>query len=131
MSTRRTLSLLVICIIAVVAAAAWSSRADSAQPGSGFDLKGQNSALTSVSAVETRDSGIHAIYLNDAIPDEGCDLTDRAIVLGTQDHGGAMLDAAMTALAYSRRVVVRVEGCSVLTPASKTTAPRVVRILIL
>jgi len=90
--------------------------------------KGQNSDASTITQIEARDCGFTAIYLNTALPDEGCTRTDRAIIVASQDSENNLFSTATTAFIHEIRVFVRVEGCVGITPGSKTTAPLVIRI---
>ena len=95
-----------------------------------IDPKAQTSPFERFRSIETRESGFHAVFLNVEVPDEGCDLTDRAIIVATTDGGRAMFNTALMAFVNGRRAVVRVDGCISLAPGSSLTAPRAVKVQI-
>lgn len=88
----------------------------------------QDAPLSLVRKVEARFHGIHSVYIDEQIPDEGCDFTDRMVVDTVGDPGGlVMVNIANDALLFNKRVISRVDGCA---PFNRTgsTAPRAVRI---
>lgn len=92
----------------------------------------ENSEHRKIYSVETRESGVHAVYFNGPIPSQNCTFSDRAVIVDTGDNGAkAMLDVALFAMAGERFfpvVVVRVDGCTAFNPPSPDTAPRAVRL---
>ena len=114
-----------VCVISIAAFANQNVDMDFA-----IEDKAQNSPISGIRSIETRESGLYAVYLNVDVPDEGCDLMDRAIIVGTTDTGRAMFDTALTGLAQRRGALVRVEGCIPIGPGSSLTAPRAVKVQI-
>lgn len=95
------------------------------------NLLAANTEQLQVISIESRDSGYHAIYLSGSMPNEGCVLNDRAIILESNEGGKAMLSLSLSALAASKKVIVGVEGCTVIAPEQpQYTAPKVVKIQI-
>ena len=81
-----------------------------------------------VRKVETRFHGIHSVYIDEAIPDQGCDLSDRAVVNTVEDPGGLlMVEVAKDALLWNKNIIMRIDGC---VPFNRVgaTAPRIIRL---
>lgn len=91
-----------------------------------------NSSIDIIDTIESRDNGYHAIFLQGGVPDESCDLTDRAILANSSAGGQAMLDVALAALINHRSVILRVSGCSVISPdQAHLTAPSLKKVQIM
>lgn len=81
-----------------------------------------------VDSIETRESGFHGIYLSVNIPDEGCSLTDRAVLVESDPGGASQLAVLLAALAADKQIVVGVTGCTGLGTSNPATAPRIVKV---
>ena len=101
-------------------------------------LAAQNSGVMRVSSIVSRDSGSHAIFFQPesyngpyAVPDQGCALSDRAVIVEQTAGGGTMLQVILSALTNSKRVLIQVDGCTPLDPATPlVTAPKVTKVQI-
>lgn len=88
----------------------------------------QDSLFSKVERVEARAVGVHSVYLESQIPDEGCDFDDRAVIDTRTEPGGLyMAELVKDALTFGRSIKLRVEGC---VPINVTglTAPRIILI---
>ena len=122
---------LVTGLISIGAFAHQSSGTDFPDLDFSADLKVQVSPKRQILALQAEGVGYHTLFIgNGLVPDEGCDQTDRAIIVGAADEGEALFEAALMAKVRTRPVQLVVEGCAVLRPGSMTTAPQVVRLLV-
>lgn len=87
----------------------------------------ENSGFMKVTSIEARDTGYHAIYFNGAIPDQGCTLPGRAVVVNT-NNGNTLLSLAATALENNLSVVIKVDGCVPILPGSTATAALITKL---
>jgi hypothetical protein len=82
-----------------------------------------------VHRVISRESGYHAVYLESGLPDLGCTLTDRAIILNTDNGSESMLSLATMATIHSKPVRINVIGCeSIDANQPSITAPKAVTV---
>ena len=108
----------VILLVSILTLSAYAHAAD-------------NTAVVNIKSIELRDTAHHAIFVNGAVPFEGCDLSDRAILIENVGSGRAMLGTAMLALGADKKVTIRVDGCTEINPGQTTlTAPRAVKMQI-
>lgn len=121
---------LTICVFSITAFAGDGTDKELESLGFAIEAKAGNSPSGGIRSIETRDSGFQAVYLTAAVPDESCDLADRAIIVSTTDAGRAMFDTAMMALVHAKAVIVRVDGCVSIAPETSLTAPRVIKVQI-
>jgi hypothetical protein len=129
--------LLILCIVLTLTAGIEAKAATiadfSARAAVGESFSTTNNTSPSlIVAIDTRDSGFNAIYLNVAIPSQGCTNEDRVIIDTGNTGGLLMFSTALGALKIGKQVSVRVVGCVSLNPTdplgASMTAPRVVRV---
>ncbi len=94
----------------------------------GEPIPGSNSVVTKISRMVSRDNGQHNLYIMDTVPDQNCDLTDRAVLTETSSSHKAMYASALTAFLNSVNVVLRVEGCTDANQDGSPTAPKVTKV---
>lgn len=87
-----------------------------------------NTAEVFVESIETRNNGLHALYLSGAIPSQNCSLSDRAVIVESDSGSKSQLSAALTAFSTGKKVVVGVVGCVDIGTGQSLTAPKVVKI---
>ena len=91
-------------------------------------LKGTNSEFTRVISIESRSSGYHAIYFDTNLPDLGCDTNQRGVILDADTGSELMISLAQISLQDFRRVIARVEGCTIIETGVTYTAPKIIKI---
>ena len=85
-----------------------------------------------VTSIIARGDGHHNIRTNGALPDMGCTLTDRAIIVGSDFGAKTEMDVALAAYLNFNCVAVAVDGCvAISADQPQITAPRVVRLQLL
>ena len=90
-----------------------------------------NSAKVKIDSIESRDSGYHSIFVVGSLPaDQGCILSDRAVVIETDNSSKTMLSVALTALTSGKDVVIQVSGCTPINTGYTNTAPKVTKVQI-
>ena len=91
----------------------------------------ENTQSMKLFSIESRESGSHALYFTGSIPNQGCTLSDRAVIVESSPGGGTMLQVAFTALTTRQLVIARVDGCVPINPPDTTiTAPKVTKLQI-
>ena len=94
-----------------------------------------NSQPSIITTIESRSSGYHAIYLSNLIPDQGCYLSDRGVIVEKDVSGKTETAIALTALSIGKRIILRVDGCVGIdtNPGSnpEVTASRIVKVQII
>lgn len=108
---------------------------------SGQSFAGGNTATESITSIESRYSGYHAIYmtlsgtnnigiLSSAIlANEGCVLADRAILLESDAAGKTEFAMLLSTYLLNKKAIIRVDGCVQIDPAqTQYTAPRIVKV---
>ena len=70
-----------------------------------------NSSRMSVTSIESRASGVHDIYFSNTVPDQGCNLTDRANLDERLVAGKSMFSVLLSSFMANKEVVIRVDGC--------------------
>jgi hypothetical protein len=93
---------------------------------------GNTASPALVNKIETREGGLHSVFLSGgvAIPNEGCTLVDRAVINEYDIGGKTEVSVLLAALVSGKTVTLRVDGCKEIAPGSATTAPRIVKVLI-
>lgn len=79
-----------------------------------------NSAKMKVTSIESRESGLHDIRFDGVVPDQGCELSDRAILDETLTGGKSMFSVLLAAFISEKELVIRVDGC--------LTAPKIIKV---
>jgi len=79
-----------------------------------------NSEKMSITSIESRESGQHDIYFNGAVPDQGCNLADRAILDESLTGGKSMFSVLLSAFVSGKDVAIRVDGC--------LSAPKIIKV---
>ena len=79
-----------------------------------------NSARMSVTSIESRYYGVHDIYFSGTVPDQGCNLTDRANLDESLVGGKSMFSVLLSAFMANKEVVIRVDGC--------LAAPKIIKV---
>ncbi|MEP0177616.1 MAG: hypothetical protein ABJD02_03435 [Paraglaciecola sp.] len=79
-----------------------------------------NSARMKVTSIESRESGQHDIYFDGVVPDQGCSLSDRAILDESLTGGKSMFSVLLAAFMSEKGLVIRVNGC--------LSAPKIIKV---
>nr|VFK33052.1 MAG: hypothetical protein BECKMB1821G_GA0114241_11359 [Candidatus Kentron sp. MB]VFK35646.1 MAG: hypothetical protein BECKMB1821I_GA0114274_113410 [Candidatus Kentron sp. MB]VFK77483.1 MAG: hypothetical protein BECKMB1821H_GA0114242_11459 [Candidatus Kentron sp. MB] len=88
-----------------------------------------SSGITNIVSIESRESGYHAVYISGTMPDEGCTLLDRGILIASTPGAESMFNVAMAALDKQNSVLIRVDGCTIIEPVQpEHTAPHIRKI---
>jgi hypothetical protein len=89
-----------------------------------------NTLPAKILSIETRQSGLHAIFINSSVPNEGCSLQDRAILVESDPSAKIMYATLLMAAAANYDVVIRVNGCSPIDNPNSTglQSPRIIKI---
>jgi hypothetical protein len=89
-----------------------------------------NSLPSKITSIETRQSGYHSVYLNNAIPNEGCGLQDRAVLVESDASSKLLYATLLAAVVAGYDVIIRVSGCvSIDTGATiQYWAPKIIKI---
>ncbi|MDV5168338.1 hypothetical protein [Photobacterium rosenbergii] len=88
----------------------------------------ENSSPMKVKSIESRYSGAHALYGSSTIPDQGCTLKDRGIIVETDAGSKTMISVALSALVSGKQAIVQVSGCTMISPGHGVeTAPKITK----
>lgn len=90
---------------------------------------GANSPVGNITNFVPRNSGYHSLFLDVAVPSQGCTSSDRGIIVESDAGGKAILASIMMAISGGNQVDIRVDGCAPINPAEVTdTAPKIVKV---
>jgi hypothetical protein len=91
-----------------------------------------NTTPAKIASIETRQSGLHAIFLNTPIPNEGCNLQDRVILVESDPSYKTMYSTLLMAAASGYNAVLRVNGCTPIDNPNPSglQSPRVIKVQI-
>lgn len=96
----------------------------------GFTHAANNTAPAQILSIETRQSGLHAIFINMPVPNEGCTLQDRAILVESDSSYKTMYATLLMAAASGYNVVLRVNGCTPIDNPNPTgyQSPKIIKV---
>ncbi len=92
----------------------------------------ENSPLTTMSNIVSRDDGYHAIYINAGLSNsDSCDMFDRIILVEESSTDRSMLAMLLTSLMSNASVILKVDGCVIVHSETTLTAPVLTKVKIL
>lgn len=98
---------------------------------SAYAYAGGNTSITNIDSLALRDSGHHTVFVQAAVPGQGCDLDDRAILVESDGSGQAMLGTLLVAISAEKPVLIQVDGCADTNPGTNIlTAPKLIKVKI-
>jgi hypothetical protein len=95
-----------------------------------FSNTSENTASELITRTVFRDTGIHAVYLQNSLGDiQGCELSDRFVFDVNGSGGQSMLAAVMTASLSGVPIRAKIEGCIDTGGVILITAPKAIAII--
>lgn len=89
----------------------------------------ENSPIGNITNFVPRNNGFHSVFIDVAIPNQGCTTADRGIIVESDTGGKTLLATTMMAISGGNQIDLRVSGCAPINPAETAdTAPRIVKI---
>ena len=83
----------------------------------------ENSNRVLITSIESRDTGLHGIFVDGGVPSQGCSFSDRAILKDVDPAAKTMLSVALAAMVSGKKVVLQVGDCTPVNTGYDTTAP--------
>ena len=89
----------------------------------------ENSLVGNITSLVSRSSGYHSVFLDVAIPAQGCTYSDRGVIKEADVGGRTLLATILVAISNGNQVDFRVSGCAPLNPDENAyTAPKIVKV---
>jgi hypothetical protein len=95
-----------------------------------FSNTSENTASELITRTVFRDTGIHAVYLQNSLGDiQGCQLSDRFVFDVNESGGQSILAAVMTASLSGVPIQAKIQGCIDAGGVTLVTAPKAIAII--